>query len=53
MNNVERALLEQMENEKFQKVVSDDFSFVDSLTDQKDLDKNKNNKEDGEDGCND
>lgn len=51
MNNVERALLEQMENEKFQKVVSDDFSFVDSLTDQRDLD--KNNKEDGEDGCND
>ena len=44
MNAVENALLEQMENDKFQKAVSDDFTIIDSLIDQKDLD--KINKED-------
>ena len=39
MNNVERMFVEQMENEKFQKAVFDDFTFVDSLIDQRDLDK--------------
>lgn len=51
MNAVENALLEQMENDKFQKAVSDDFTFVDSLIDQKDLD--KLNKEDNKNACND
>ncbi len=39
MNAVEKALLEQMENDKFQKAVSDDFTIIDSLIDQRDLDK--------------
>lgn len=39
MNAVERMLHEQMTEEVFQRVVSDDFSFVDSLIDQHDLDK--------------
>ena len=51
MNDVETTLLEQMENEKFQKVVSDDFAFADSLIDQEDLD--KINKEANKNGCND
>lgn len=52
MNAVEQTLLEHMENEKFQSVVSDDFAFADSLIDQKDLD-NYNKKEANKDGCND
>lgn len=39
MNNVEKALLEQMENDKFQKAVRDDFSCVDSLIEQSDIDR--------------
>lgn len=34
MNAIESALLEQMEQEKFQRVVADNFSFVDSLIDE-------------------
>ena len=52
MNAVEQTLLEHMENEKFQSVVSDDFAFADSLIDQKDLD-NYIKKEANKDGCND
>lgn len=39
MNPIERMLLEQMESEKFNKTIEDDFSFTDSLIDQNDLDK--------------
>lgn len=39
MNNVEKMLLEQQEEDLFNKVVSDDFSCVDSLIDKKDLEK--------------
>lgn len=39
MNNVERMLYEQNEFNKFQKVVTDSFSFVDSLIDKRDLNK--------------
>ena len=42
MNNVERVLLERMENEKFQKVMDDNFAFADSLIDMKDLEKLNN-----------
>lgn len=41
MNNVERLLFEQMNEERFQRVVSDRFSFVDSLIEQRDIDKYK------------
>ena len=53
MTDVERTLLEQMENKNFQNVVSDDFAFADSLIDQKDLDKFLNDKEINNDGSND
>lgn len=53
MNAVEQTLLEHMENEKFQSVVSDDFAFADSLIDQKDLDNYNKKKEANKDGCND
>ena len=39
MNKIEQMLLEQMEEEKFQQVVSDTFDFVDPLIDLSDLDK--------------
>ena len=39
MNNVERLFLEETSERQFQSVVSDDFSFVDSLITQDDLDK--------------
>lgn len=39
MNKVESMLLEQMQDEMFQKTVSDNFEFVDSLIDQTDLDR--------------
>lgn len=45
MNKVEKLLLEQMENEVFQKTIADDFAFADSLIDQRDLDKFNSNKE--------
>lgn len=43
MNNVEKALHDQLVSDKFQKVVSDDFTFADSLIDQRDLDKINDN----------
>ena len=47
MRNVEHMFLEQMESNKFQNAVNDDFSFADSLIDKTDLDKiNNNDKED-------
>lgn len=45
MNDVERTLLEQMQNRKFQEAISDDFSCVDSLIDQRDIDKLNDKKE--------
>lgn len=39
MNNVEKMLLEQQEEDLFNKVISDDFSCVDSLIDKKDLER--------------
>lgn len=39
MNNVEKMLLEQQEEDLFNKVISDDFSCVDSLIDKKDIEK--------------
>ena len=39
MNKIERMLLEQMEEEKFHQVVTDNFDFVDSLVDQTDLER--------------
>lgn len=33
MNDVERLLLEQMDENKFQSTINDDFDFVDSLID--------------------
>ena len=45
MNNVERVLLEQMENAKFQNAVRDDLSCIDSLIDDRDLERvNANSK---------
>lgn len=47
MRDIEHMFLEQMESEKFQNAVNDDFSFADSLIDKTDLDKiNNDNKED-------
>lgn len=37
MNNVEAMFLEQMAKEDFQKTIGDNFDFVDSLIDQRDL----------------
>ena len=37
MNNVEGLFLEQLESVKFNDVTNDDFSFVDSMIDQTDL----------------
>lgn len=45
MNNVDNLFLEHIESEKFQHAISDDFSFVDSLIDQRDLDKINDIKE--------
>lgn len=42
MRDIEQMFLEQMETDKFEKAISDDFSFADSLIDQKDLDKYNN-----------
>ena len=39
MNNVERMLLEQQEEDMFNKVISDDFSAVDSIIDDTDIDR--------------
>ena len=53
MRDIDNLFLEQMETDKFQKAVSDDFAFVDSLIDAKDLDNLENNKEGDEDAYND
>lgn len=39
MNAIEKMLFEQQRSELFQRVVSDDFSFVDNLIEQVDLDR--------------
>lgn len=39
MNKIEHMLLEQMKEEKFHQVVTDNFDFVDSLVDQTDLER--------------
>lgn len=41
MNNVERLFNNTMNEERFQRVVSDRFSFVDHFIEQRDLDKYK------------
>ena len=46
MKDIEHLFLEQMESDKFQSAVNDDFSFADSLIDKTDLDKFNNDKED-------
>lgn len=46
MKDTDHVFLEQMESEKFQNAVNDDFSFTDSLIDNTDLDKINNDKED-------
>lgn len=40
MNAIERMLFEQHRRELFQRVVSDNFSFIDNLIEQTDLDRN-------------
>ena len=49
MNDIEKALQDQLLSDKFQKAVSDDFAFADSLIDQRDLD--KFNDDGGKDQC--
>ena len=39
MNKVEALFMEQLDEKNFHDVVNDDFGFVDSLTDQTDLEK--------------
>lgn len=46
MRDVDQVFLEQMESDKFQNAVNDDFSFADSLIDDTDLNKINNDKED-------
>ena len=46
MMDIDHMFLEQMESDKFQNAVNDDFSFADSLIDTADLDKINNDKED-------
>lgn len=41
MNDIERMIYNQMNKERFQRVVSEKFSFVDSLIDQRDINKYK------------
>lgn len=45
MNNIEKMLNEQMEQELFQNVISDTFDFVDTLIDHEDLEKISNKEE--------
>ncbi len=52
MNPIERMLLEQMESEKFNDVIEDDFSFTDTLIDHNDLEK-IDEMEDDQNGPND
>lgn len=39
MNNVEKLFTEQMETEKFFDVINDNFSFIDSLIDKRDMER--------------
>ena len=39
MNQVEKTVFDKMEADKFQKIISDNMSFADSLIDQRDIDK--------------
>ena len=39
MKEIEAMFLDQLESEKFQRAISDDFSFADSLIDQRDLER--------------
>lgn len=45
MNDIERMIYNQMNEERFQRVISEKFSFVDSLIDQRDINKYKEAKE--------
>lgn len=45
MNQVEKTIFDKMEADKFQKIMSDDLSFADSLIDQRDINKYYENKE--------
>ena len=55
MNAIEKMLFEQHQSELFQRVVSDNFNFVDNLIEQVDLDRNniKLEQEDKKDAVND
>ena len=53
MNAIEKMLLEQHREELFQRVVSDNFNFIDNLIEQTDLDRIGCNKEDESDGADD
>ena len=46
MRDIDHMFLEQMESDKFQNAVNDDFSFADSLIDNADLNNINNDKED-------
>ena len=46
MRDIDHMFLEQMESDKFQNAVNDDFSFADSLIDNADLNKINKDKED-------
>lgn len=39
MRDIDKAFLDQMENEKFSKIITDDLSFADSLIDKGDIDR--------------
>ena len=39
MNAVEQLYLEQMQNNGYQRLIHDDFGFVDNMIDQNDLNK--------------
>ena len=45
MREIEKLFHEQIESENFQKAVSDDFSFVDNLIDNRDIEKFKEDHE--------
>lgn len=45
MRNIEHLFIEQLESDKFQSVVNDDFDFADRLIDNQDLDKIFNKEE--------
>lgn len=50
MNNVEKLFTEQMETEKFFDVINDNFSFIDSLIDKRDMERLGINEEAEVDG---